>query len=108
MHETVTERLVNRIIYNAPVDWTEQWLNLEMTNVFDSFPLHGKSEVIPFFNELAHYACDNIATADGHLPMNHVGIMVEECLDVLQTKVWDEAHNRLTNRHGPPKDSIDV
>ena len=100
------DRIVQLILYQAPVEWTEHWLNGMMTEVFDNFKLKGVIEVVPFFNELGHYVAKNIATDDGHVPLNQIIPLVDEAMSQMETSVWDKCYERLCKRHGQPREVI--
>lgn len=104
MKEEIEDRIVNLILYQAPKDWSEYWLNSMMTHIFQEHAkLKGTGEVVPFFNELAHYALGNIATDDGQIPLDQIVNLVEEMLSEIEKSIWDKAYKRLCKRHGEPK-----
>ena len=101
---TAEDKIVELILYQAPVEWTEYWLNSMMSEVFDNFKLKGILEIVPFFNELAHYTFTNIANDDGHVPLDQIANLVEEALSEMSNSVWDKAYARLCARHGKPRE----
>ena len=106
MRTQIEDKLVELILYRADDEWSEYWLNIEITSVFEEFNLKTIQDIVPFYNELAHYAAKNIATDDGSVPLNQIYNLVEEMLGDMENAVWDKAFARLVKRHGDPKDPI--
>ena len=104
MFELLENKIVDKILKEAPPDWTEDWLNNQFLPSFSYYSFKTIQEIVPFFNDLAHYSHQNIATDDGSLPMIQIGNLVEEALDEIQNNVWDKLHKILTEKHGDPEE----
>ena len=100
------DKMVELVLYRSDVEWDLHWLDCAVTDVFDGIVLKDIFEIVPFFNELAHYSANNIATDDGSLPLSQITNLIEEELGNMQNTVYDKAKARLIKRHGEPKEII--